>query len=535
MYERRANSCKWKNFARERNFFYNSGVTYDRSTSAAKSGRKQVPSQKSREKKDRINRLLAPEHNDEDHVKNHKVESGVQHRPNESEDAIFVLHFQLRPNHPDEQFPVPPQINDPGTQTTLRGYHPQRRCRCTHIRTRCKCLMAKKEHFIGIFAHLPPQSRLNTMTMEAELRGSGVEFRVAIDATPLIGARTGIGECVKHTIGAVQEQGVSLQPFTLSYRARRNASDLPANNIFVRTPARILLPLWAHVGRPFIDRKLPRVDLVHATNYLSPPTRHPLLVTVQDCTFARFPENLTRTMRWYEQTLKRAMRNDAWIHVTTNFSAHEVREIFQNDVDTKRIRVATLGIPELPNPQSSPLASGSPYVLSVSTLEPRKNYPRLIEAFANAKLDDTRLIIVGSDGLDRKNVDDTIAKLPSPIAQRVVLAGRLPGAEVADLMNRTIGLAYPSLYEGFGFPMLQAMQKGIPVLAGDGGALPEVAGEAALLVDPNNSANITAGLESLVDDTALRENLIKRGKERAEEFTWKKAARQLIDIYEEML
>lgn len=363
--------------------------------------------------------------------------------------------------------------------------------------------------------------------------GQDASIRVALDATPIVGLRTGIGECVRHTLAAVGELGIATQPFTLSYKARKSSEELPVNNKFIPIPARVLLRTWAYFGTPRIDHFLPVVDLVHATNYLSPPTKHPLLITVQDCTFARHPEFTTPTMRLYVKTLRRALKKGAWVHVTTEFSAREVHDLL--GVPTEHIRCAPLGIPALPLPQPTKVIDGSPYLLAISSLEPRKNYPRLIHAFAEANLGDMRLVIAGADGADRANIDATIAKLPSSSANRIVLAGRVPDEQLAFLLTHALGLVYPSIYEGFGFPMLQAMQAEIPVLTSNTAALPEVAGNAATFVDPTDTTSITKGLETLVNDTSLRAQLIDKGKIRAAEFSWDTSARQLINIYEDML
>jgi alpha-1,3-rhamnosyl/mannosyltransferase len=172
-----------------------------------------------------------------------------------------------------------------------------------------------------------------------------------------------------------------------------------------------------------------------------------------------------------------------------------------------------------------------PYILGVGTLEPRKNLPRLVEAFTG--LDDAtrgghRLVLVGPLGWDAGETVDSIAAHPD----RVAAIGAVPDADLPPLYRRATGFAYPSLYEGFGLPVLEAMIAGVPVLTSDTSSMPEVGGDAALYVAPHDVGAIRAGLARLLGDEALRARLAAAGPLRAAEFSWPRYGVRMRELCE---
>jgi alpha-1,3-rhamnosyl/mannosyltransferase len=172
-----------------------------------------------------------------------------------------------------------------------------------------------------------------------------------------------------------------------------------------------------------------------------------------------------------------------------------------------------------------------PYILGVGTLEPRKNLPRLVEAFTG--LDDAvraghRLVLVGPLGWDTGDTTSAIAAHP----ERVVAVGAVPDADLPALYRRATAFAYPSLYEGFGLPVLEAMIAGVPVLTSDTSSMPEVGGDAALYVAPRDVAAIRAGLARILGDGALRARLGDAGPRRAAEFSWTRYGAEMRTLCE---
>ncbi|MCA9919069.1 MAG: glycosyltransferase family 4 protein, partial [Anaerolineales bacterium] len=175
-----------------------------------------------------------------------------------------------------------------------------------------------------------------------------------------------------------------------------------------------------------------------------------------------------------------------------------------------------------------------PYLLYLSTLQPRKNLVRLIQAYAASGLPH-QLVLAGKPGWLSQSILDTISNLPSPISQKIILTGFVDEEDKAALLSGATAVLYPSLYEGFGFPVLEAQACGTAVLTATTSSLPEVAGDAALLVDPLDTAAITQGMQRLVQDEAYRAELVQRGFENVKRFGWEETAVQLLKTLEEAI
>ena len=295
---------------------------------------------------------------------------------------------------------------------------------------------------------------------------------VAIDVTPLVGVRTGIGNAVAELIASFAnlEAAPTLVPYALSLRAREHRSELPPDTRFPPIPARALLASWGRSDAPKLDFWLRPARVLHATNYLAPPSRLPVIVTINDCSFARYPELCTPEVRALPPVVRRSIRRGAVVHVPSAFVAAEVDDLFGPGLaGTGRLVVVPWGVPPVRTGSDTPpelraIVDGSPYVLAIGSLEPRKNLPYLVAAFG-AVADshpDLRLVLAGPDGPARPAVDAAIAELDASIRSRVVITGGVSDAGRVALLAHAHVLAYPSLYEGFGFPVLEAMSIGVP-------------------------------------------------------------------------
>jgi len=367
---------------------------------------------------------------------------------------------------------------------------------------------------------------------------------VAIDVTPLLGARSGIGNAVGEITAALQglEAAPPLVPYTLSLRARQMRADVPSDTRFVPLPARVLLRSWAHSDVPRIDRWLHPAAVVHATNYLAPPSRLPTLVSVYDCSFVRYPELCTPEVLALVPIVRRAIARGATVHTGSEFVATEIDELFGPGLRSSgRLVVIPLGVPPLGTAARMPddvvsAVGAAPYVLAIATLEPRKNLPHLVSAFGSlaARHPDLRLVIAGRDGPARPAVDGAIARLAPDAARRVVLAGHVDDAGRRALLDHAAVLAYPSIYEGFGFPLLEAMSADVPVVAARAGSIPEVAGDAALLVEPTDDDGLAAAIDRVLTDDTIRGELVARGHDRLGAFSWTETARSLAACYRKL-
>jgi len=377
---------------------------------------------------------------------------------------------------------------------------------------------------------------------------------VAIDATPLLGTRTGVGRFCEGALGALAtESGLDVGAFAVTWRRRRRLPPVVPAGVDVRQramPARPLHLAWAHLGGPAVEWFVGPVDVVHGTNFVVPPTRRAArVVTVHDLTTVRFPELCDRSTLGFPRLVRRAVAGGAWVHTPSRFVADEV--VAELGVDPARVRVVYHGVPaspaspapsgsigtspsvgSSPSGASPPLPSGtSRYVLAVGTIEPRKDYPGLVRAFDHVadSHPDVALVIAGVDGWGAHAFHQSLQA--SPHRHRVLQLGYVDNDALAQWLAGAGVLAFPSVYEGFGFPPLEAMAAGVPVVASAAGAVPEVVGDGAVLVPPRDVDALANALVSVLDDTALRTALVDKGRFRAAQFTWEACGAGLARLY----
>ena len=364
---------------------------------------------------------------------------------------------------------------------------------------------------------------------------------MALDATPLLGLPTGIGAFCRGALGALAARpGLDVRAFAVSWRRRAGIdAELPAG-VSARQrpmPARPLHALWARADTPPVEWFIGKVDVVHGTNFVLPPTHCAGVVSVHDLTPLRHPELCDAATLAYPGLIRRALRRGAWVHTDSDFVAAEVVEAFGADPD--RVRTVSPGVPELPAPERAAadaargrLVPGSgPYCLAVGTAEPRKDLPGLVRAFGAvaAQRPDLSLVLAGPPGWGEEALAAAVAA--SPVRDRIVRTGWLEPADLAALLARATVLVYPSLYEGFGFPPLQAMAAGVPVVASRAGSLPEVLGDAALLVEPGDTDGLAGALGACLHDDALRARLVAAGHHRCALYSWERCGAGLEELY----
>jgi glycosyltransferase involved in cell wall biosynthesis len=377
--------------------------------------------------------------------------------------------------------------------------------------------------------------------------------RVAIDATPLLGSRTGVATFTGGLLRALGASGaVDVAAFALSLRGRgRLAGAVPPGVAVLGgsggggrpMPAGLLTRWWARspswppleafVGGHDADA----VDVVHGTNYVVPPSRGAAeVVTVYDLTSVRFPELCTPASLRYPRLVQRAVDRGAWVHVLATAIGDEVVELL--GVDRDRVRVVPSGVDP---PTAGDAAAGrriaghERYVLFVGTAEPRKRLPDLVRAFDDDAVAGARpglgLVIAGPDGWGTGELVETMDAARHGRAIRRI--GWVDEATRADLLAGASVVAVPSVYEGFGYPPLEAMAAGVPVVATSVGSLPEVLGDAADLVPPADVDALAAAIARVLDDDAHRAALVERGRARAASFSWEQCAKAMVALYED--
>jgi len=279
----------------------------------------------------------------------------------------------------------------------------------------------------------------------------------------------------------------------------------------------LLAPLTPRGAALFhgLNQRLPRLPWGHAV-----ATFHDLFVMTGEYSTPEFRARFTAQAR------DAAARADAIIAVSA-FTKQQVVGLL--GVDAARVHVVHHGIRTLPQGTNT---AREPVILNVGAIQKRKNIVRLVEAFES--LDPAwRLVLAGSNGY---GADEILARIASsPARDRIQVTGYVSPKELAQWYERAGIFAFPSLDEGFGMPVLEAMAAGVPVVTSDRSALPEVAGDAAMLIDPESTGALRHALQQLTGNMDLREDWIRRGIERARTFTWEKAVRETWDVYRQLL
>jgi glycosyltransferase involved in cell wall biosynthesis len=384
-------------------------------------------------------------------------------------------------------------------------------------------------------------------------------MRIVIDYTPAVHQRAGIGRYTRGLVEALTRldgnntQRASRQ-YTLLVLGRAGAyftpTALPANFKLCYVPVsdRWATILWYRLNLPLpVDLFTGRADLFHGPSFTLPPSFTPSLLTVHDLSFLRYPQGAhPALLAWLIQAVPRSLRRAR--HVLADSESTRADLIQLMSIPADQITVIGAGVEEhfQPVTDAETLARvGARYdlpgrfILGVSTLEPRKNFTGLIAAFnrlagtaPRSPVADLHLVIAGGKGWLYEDI--FAAAEASPIRERIHFTRFVDDEDLPALYSLASLFAFPSHYEGFGIPVLEAMACGTPVVCADNSSLPEVAGDAALLVEATDTDALVAAMQRLLIDTSLREELIKRGFEQTKQFTWEEAARRLLRVYEEV-
>jgi glycosyltransferase involved in cell wall biosynthesis len=330
-------------------------------------------------------------------------------------------------------------------------------------------------------------------------------LRVGIDLSPLALTRAGTARYISNLLASLErERSLELRRYRFggNGRAAKLARDV----------------VWYPAALPLRARR-DGLEVLHCPALRAPFRASPaLVVTIHDLSPLRHPSSFNVWNRRYTAfALPRVARAADAVIVGSNFARDEVVNVL--GVDDRRVKTIPYGVAPIFGPEG-PAADGE-YVLAVSTLEPRKNLPRLLDAFGRTSLNGCELRVIGASGWGGVRVK----------GERVRWLGEVSDEELARQYRGAQCVAYVSLYEGFGLPVLEAMACGASVVAPAGPPYSEFAHGVAVEVDPYDADSIAAGLEEAV---ARRETLGQAGPERAAQFEWAEAARKTIDVYREV-
>ncbi|MBA2496385.1 MAG: glycosyltransferase family 4 protein [Acidimicrobiia bacterium] len=339
-------------------------------------------------------------------------------------------------------------------------------------------------------------------------------LRVAVDATPVVCGRTGIAAYVRELVAALPGHDVA----PLLFSVGRAHQPVPAGCRHLPVPSRIVHRSWGLGGPPRAELIAGgRPALVHATSLLPPTSRRPVVATVQDLAALErpdlHPERSVRQLRALVAHLHRAV-------IVLAISEATAEVVAGHGVDRSRIVVTPLGLVGLGDAALGRVVD-APYLLAVGEQMPRKGLDLVLEALAaDPALPD--LVHVGPEASGTAELRAAVERLG--LGHRVRFLGFVPGAELSRLVRDADALVYPSLAEGFGLPVLEAMAVGTPVVASDLPALREVAGDAAVLVPAGDVGALATGIGQVLSDDALRVRLRTAGPARAATFTWDRCA-----------
>jgi glycosyltransferase involved in cell wall biosynthesis len=363
-------------------------------------------------------------------------------------------------------------------------------------------------------------------------------MKVGIDIRSIFGERSGVGQYTYHLVKALAK--VDRENGYLLYSKCAYDLDFLGNDAFrVRIPKPRLWKLWTQVSVPIDTRRL-GIDVFHGTNFMVPRfATVPTVATVHDLTAQLFPSTHTIYNRFVQRIVPFTLGRCKCIITGSQNTKRDIISHFQ--IDEGKITVIPYGVSDAFEKRQDRAYLGeirkklglpSRYILYVGTLEPRKNLPFLINAFARLKKEehlDHRLVLAGARGWRYRQIFRTIEE--RNLVKDVLTLGYVRQEDLPGLYTMADLFVYPSLYEGFGLPPLEAMACGVPVITSNSSSLPEVVGNAAMTFDPRDSRGLVEKMRTLMGDEELRRSYIEQGSIRARQFTWERTARETLKVY----
>jgi glycosyltransferase involved in cell wall biosynthesis len=382
-------------------------------------------------------------------------------------------------------------------------------------------------------------------------------MKIGIAYTSAVWQGAGIGRYTRELIRAVVSQSRSFE-YVLFYAARglnerqhflSDLRRLQADFPHVRTAPiplspRRLTQFWQRLRVPLpVEVFTGRIDVLHAPDFVMPPTRAPALVTVHDLSFLVYPQFAARGMaRYLSDAVPRSVRRASMVLADSEATRHDLGRFLH--LPPERVTVVYPGVspafqplpPEVYEPVRRNYGLTNDFLLFVSTLSPRKNIVRIVEAFAALIADGQRptldLVLVGQRGWMYEEIFAIIERLQ--LGERVRLLDFVNDSDLPALYNAAVACVYPSLYEGFGLPALEALACGTPLVTAHNSSLTEIAEGVAVLADAQDTASIANGISRVLDDADLRARFRAAGLERAKQFTWERAAEQVLACYQQL-
>lgn len=375
---------------------------------------------------------------------------------------------------------------------------------------------------------------------------------VGLDYTPARDQGGGIGRYVRELVAALAhiDGETFYRLFVAGVSSPADLSAPPGTNFSwraTRLSSRWLARLWHRARLPLpVETWTGPLDLFHATDFVLPPVRRATrtLLTVHDLSFVRAPESASPRLKAYlDAVVPRSVRRADHVLADSQATKDDLMALY--GTPAAKITVLLSGV----DTRFRPVIDGDtrkavreryglgdwPFLFTIGTVQPRKNYTRLCEALVRLRepFPDLHLVIAGGRGWLEGPIYRAVDRLG--LRERVHFIGFAADADLPALYSMAEAVPYVSLYEGFGIPVLEAMACGAPVIASNRSSIPEVAGDAALLVDPLDVEAIADALRRVLESPTLRASLVEEGRAQAARFTWENAARTLVDTYRTLL
>jgi glycosyltransferase involved in cell wall biosynthesis len=363
-------------------------------------------------------------------------------------------------------------------------------------------------------------------------------MQIGVDARPLSYDLTGIGVYLKHLLAALQKIDDQNHYFLFS----NGLIDLTLDNrkwskIEGGSTRRLLSTPWMQLRGTVIAAEK-GINLFWSPRHHLPlflPSRIKTVITIHDITHLLFPATMSLPNLLVERLLMGpSLRKADSVIADSNSTAQGIRAHYP--VDSDKVITIYPGKPDLPDPATdafhSPLDLPPRFFLFVGTLDPRKNLLRVLNAFEqiDPQMHDVHLVIVGGQGWKNRQFYQQLNTNQNK--NRVVMTGFVSRQQLKLIYENAVCLLFPSVYEGFGFPILEAMSCGSPVITSRTASMPEVAGDAAMLVDPIDTGAIASAMLEIMTNTALRDTLITKGYQRLDNFSWEKCAQETLRVFE---
>ncbi len=377
----------------------------------------------------------------------------------------------------------------------------------------------------------------------AAVRTSRDIMKICMDYQPAVVQSAGIGRYTRvlaRELSEILPAGDSISLFYFDFRRRAAEGLFPPRTCPVPcrfVPGGVMRRIWRYFPEPYFDRFAGKADVYHFTNFVSAPVRHGASVlTVHDMSFMRYPQFAeARNLRNLRRSLGRSIASASAVITISDFSARETEEFFP--CASGKLFPIPLGIsPHFAKCSSERISSfrkeygiDRPFILTVGTVEPRKNQAFLLDVLDRMQSAGVVLVVIGGIGWKSESI---ISRFEPYISSgRLKWLRHIDDKDLVAAYSGAEAFVMPSFYEGFGFPPLEAMACGVPVVSSPGGSLREVLGDAACVLEGFDADEWAAAVDKVVCDTGLRDALIEKGKKRSSAYSWRRTAELTLKVY----